>query len=248
MKTKTTLLIASLLIATLHAQEKPADPYKGSPVAVKAPAQNYEEESKNEKNISICYEAFSLPLAMAADLQRQQLSDPALYAKLISGLGKESVRQEVLQIIRARSGMKATTESISELIYPTEYTPLEPKPDSEPKVAKVGDGVYATAFETRNVGTTLEIEPTLSEDNRFVDLRLLPQLVTLAGYTNWGTRSNPEVKMPEFEKQSVDTSTTVLLDQPFMLGTNSRPPTSKVDPDSANRVWFAFVTATMAKP
>jgi hypothetical protein len=29
-------------------------------------------------NISICYEAFSLPLAMAAELQREQLADPAL--------------------------------------------------------------------------------------------------------------------------------------------------------------------------
>jgi hypothetical protein len=267
MKTKTTLLIASLLIASLHAQEKPADPYRGTPAAVKAPAENSKAESepdKNEpKNISICYEAFSLPLAMAAELQRQQLSDPELYTKLISELGKESVKQEVLQIVRGRSGQRSTSESISEHIYPTEYQPtksgneIAAKPDSEPgskpdskpdsKPASVGVGVYAAAWETRNVGHTLEVEPDLSEDDRFLDLRLFPQIVTLTGYSNWETPSSPDIKMPEFDKQSVDTSATLTLDKPFLLGTVSRPPASKMDSDSANRVWFAFVTATLAK-
>jgi hypothetical protein len=256
MKT-TTLLIASLLIATLHAQEKPADPYRGTPVAVKAPAKNSEAESEPEEkepvNISICYEAFSLPLAMAADLQRQKLSDPALYAKLISELGKESVRQEILQICGGRSGEISSTQSISEHIYPTEYAPAKidnkkdaAKPNSEPTT--VGVGVYATAWQTCNIGNTLEIEPLLSEDRRFVDLRLMPQMVTLAGYNNWETPGSPGIKMPEFQKQTVQTSSVVMIDQPFLLGTISRPPSSKVDTDSANRIWFAFVTARLAKP
>ncbi len=256
MKT-TTLLIASLLIANLHAQEKPADPYRGTPAAVKTPAENSEAESEPEEsepvNISICYEAFSLPLAMAADLQRQNLSDPALYTKLISELGKESVRQEILQIVRGRSGERAASESISEHVYPVEYGPAKidnnedaAKPNSEP--ATVGVGVYATTYETRNIGTTLEVEPIMGDDRRIVDLRLLPQLVTLAGYSNWETPSSPGVKMPDFEKQAVDTAVTVMVDKPFLLGTSSRPPSSKVDSDSANRIWFAFVTVTLAKP
>jgi hypothetical protein len=53
--------------------------------------------------------------------------------------------------------------------------------------------------------------------------------------------------MPDFDTQRIHTSSTLRLDQPFLLGTISRPPVSKVDPDSSNRVWYAFVTGTLAK-
>jgi hypothetical protein len=47
-------------------------------------------------NLSICYEAFSLPLALAVQLQRENLADAALYAKIVAELGKDTVRQESL--------------------------------------------------------------------------------------------------------------------------------------------------------
>ena len=261
MKTKT-LIIASFLIASLHAQEKPADPYRPSKATAEKPA--VEEPAAEEVeplNISICYEAFSLPLAMAADLQREQLPDPALYAKMVAGLGDEFIRQEIMQVIRAKSGQKATIESISEHLYATEYqsgkisnsgadTPEEPKADAKPGTEMAGVArlpALPTAFETRNVGNTIQVEPALGEDQKFVELRLLTEQVTLAGRTTQGQEFST-VEMPEFEKNVIDTSPTIRINQPFLLGTNSRPPVSKVDPDSANRVWFAFVTATLPKP
>ena len=284
MKTKT-LIIASFLIASLHAQEKPADPYRPSKATAEMPA--VEEPAAEEVeplNISICYEAFSLPLAMAAELQREQLPDPALYAKMVAGLGDEFIRQEIMQVIRAKSGQKATIESISEHIYATEYkpgqisnsgadTPEEPKADAKPgtEMADVARlpalptalrllgrwqpsirGVarlpaLPTAFETRNAGNTIQVEPTLSENDKFVDLWVLPEQVALVGRTTQGQEFST-VEMPEFEKNAIATFATMRINQPFLLGTNSRPPVSKVDPDSANRVWFAFVTATLAKP
>jgi hypothetical protein len=72
MKTKT-LIIASFLIASLHAQEKPADPYRPSKATAEMPA----AEEVVPTNISLCYEAFSLPLAMAAELQREHLAASA---------------------------------------------------------------------------------------------------------------------------------------------------------------------------
>lgn len=261
MKTKT-LIIASFLIASLHAQEKPADPYRPSKATAEMPA--VEEPAAEEVeplNISICYEAFSLPLAMAAELQREQLPDPALYAKMVAGLGDEFIRQEIMQVIRAKSGQKATTESISEHIYATEYepgkisnseadTPEEPKADAKPGTEMAGVArlpALPTAFETRNVGNTLQVETTLSENDKFVDLQVLLEQVALVGRTTQGQEFST-VEMPVIEKNAIDTFATMRINQPFLLGTNSRPPVSKVDPDSANRVWFAFVTATLAKP
>jgi hypothetical protein len=261
MKTKT-LIIASFLIASLHAQDKPADPYRPSKATAEMPAA---EEPAAEKvvrlNISICYEAFSLPLAMAAGLQREQLADSALYAKMVAGLGDESVRQEIMQVIRAQSGQKATTESISEHLYATEYipgkisnsqadTPEEPKADAKPGTEMAGVArlpALPTAFETRNVGNMIEVEPTLAVDEKSVELRVVPEQVALVGRTTQGQEFST-VEMPVIESNRLNTSATLRNNQQFLLGTNRRPPVSKVDPDSANRVWFAFVTATLAKP
>jgi hypothetical protein len=272
----TTLLIASFFLVTLHAQDKPIDPYKAKEAAIRVlqldkaatlaereairaqllkmetaavaqASKGKPEASIDNRTISICYEAFSLPLAMAAELQRQQLSDPELYTKLISEIGKESVKQEDFQLLRGRNGGKARSENVSEQIYVIEYDipVIEQKKEADP--VRVSSGASPAAWETRNVGSTLEVETHLSDDSSTVNLRILPELVTLTGYSNWETPSSIGVKMPEFEKQRLDTSAIVTLYKPFLLGTFSRPPNSKIDSDSANRVWFAFVTATLAK-
>lgn len=267
MKLKT-LLIAGLTIISLHGQEQPADPFRASKTA-DAPAR-----STVPANISICYEAFSLPLAMAAKLQRQQLGDSDLYKQLVAAVEKNTARQETFVLLRAKSGQKATTESISETIYPTEYAPPElpnsvgvatspptvkdtPAPAQDaaklkdaPELVSM-DGVKTPAtpskFETRNVGTTLEIEPTLGGDDKVLDVRLVPETVTLVGRSSWG-QGLSTTEMPTFESQRLNMAFSAQVNQPFLLGTVSRPPVSKVDPDSANRVWFAFVTGTLAKP
>lgn len=255
-----TLLATTILIASLHGQEKQADPYR-TPAAAPDGVRD-----TGPVNMSVCYEVFSLPLAMAAKFQREQLADSALYAKVTSEIGKESVRQEALLVVRARSGQKATTENISEQIYPIEYAPAQTpnsvsasvtsndaagsKPDGAPQLKPV-DGVRTPSspksFETRNTGTTLEVEPTCSEDLTVVDLRLVPEHLTLVGRSTWGQEFSA-AEMPEFECQRINTAATTRINQPFLLGTISRPPVSKADPDSANRVWFAFVTVTLAKP
>jgi hypothetical protein len=43
----------------------------------------------------------------------------------------------------------------------------------------------ATAFECRNVGTTLEVDPVLGANSLTIDLNLAPEIVQLEGYTSW---------------------------------------------------------------
>jgi Bacterial type II and III secretion system protein len=275
MKNKT--LIATSFVAfavsSLHGQDNEVDPFRdpGAP-----PAEVAEEDVMIETptNISICYETFSLPLAMAAKIQREQLPDSKLYARILAAVEKEEARQESFTVLRARSGQKSKTESISEQIYATEYEPPEmpstvgvsiipaevedaatPVPDTE-KLKNAADSesfaglktpATPTAFQTRNVGNTLEIEPTLDEDNKILDLIVAPEHVTLVGQSTNG-QGESKTEMPIFETQSIRTNAQVLVGQPFLIGTVNRPPNSKVDPDSATRVWFSFVTATLAKP
>lgn len=265
-----TIAIASLCLSALHAQTPPnTDPYTGGDKSTPAPA-----ESATKPNLSICYEAFSLPLAAAAKLQREQLPDSELYARLLKSVEEETARQEAFVVVRTGSGGKTTTEAITESIYPLEWEPAElpntvgvaiqppvgtdaptPIPDPSklndaPPISAV-DGLRTsatpTAFQTRNIGTTIEVEASLAPDGKAIELLAAPEHITSVGRQAWGQEVSI-CETPDFESQKITTSATVRLNQAYLIGTISRPPVSKADPDSANRVWFAFVTATLPKP
>ena len=105
--------------------------------------------------------------------------------------------------VTARSGQKATIEIIREFIYPTEYEPPE-LPNSVGTASSFGLGglggiggggggsfpvtpATPTAFETRNTGVTLEIEPTIGENDFVIDLRFVPEIVEFEGFINYGS-------------------------------------------------------------
>lgn len=140
--------------------------------------------------------------------------------------------------IVARSGEKATIEIIREFIYPTEYEPPE-LPNSVGTTSSLsldGGGTSAggfpvtpatpTAFETRNTGVTLEVEPTLGEDGFTIDLRFAPEIVDFEGFINYGSPiqttatdalGNPvivtitenRIEMPVFSTRRVNTGLTI---------------------------------------
>jgi general secretion pathway protein D len=142
--------------------------------------------------------------------------------------------------VTARSGQKATIEVIREFIYPTEYEPPE-LPTSVGQtsgnggvggIAGGGGGSFPvtpatpTAFETKNTGVTLEIEPTIGENDFVIDLRFLPEIVEFEGFINYGSPiqspstdifgnavnsiiTENRIEMPVFSKRSVNTSLTI---------------------------------------
>ncbi len=137
--------------------------------------------------------------------------------------------------ITARSGQKATIEVIREFIYPTEYEPPElPQGGGGGNNGGVGGQAAAliatpatpTAFETKNLGVTLEIEPTIGENDFVIDLRFLPEIVEFEGFINYGSPilspgrdifgnavssviTENRIEMPVFSKRSVNTSLTI---------------------------------------
>ena len=138
--------------------------------------------------------------------------------------------------ITARSGQKATIEVIREFIYPTEYEPPE-----LPQQNNNGGGIFGgggggaagiatpatpTAFETKNTGVTLEIEPNIGANDFVIDLRFLPEIVEFEGFINYGSPiqspstdifgnavnaiiTENRIEMPVFSKRSVNTSLTI---------------------------------------
>jgi general secretion pathway protein D len=140
--------------------------------------------------------------------------------------------------VTAKSGQKATIEIIREFIYPTEYEP----PELPNSVGATGGGgvlgigsssssfpvtpATPTAFEMRKTGVTLEIEPTIGENDFVIDLRFAPEIVEFEGFINYGSPiqspstdalGNPvisvitenRIEMPVFSARRVSTSLTI---------------------------------------
>lgn len=240
-----------------------ADPFvRNNPQAA---AVEEDERDNLPAYVSICYESFSLPLADAAALRREGLPDAALYAELVKRTEGGTVNQEHFAIVCARSGEKALLESISEQIYPTEFEPGLHPPTPAPTPAPGADGskpagqaaavdppqgapipATPTSFETRNTGFTLEVEPTIGGNSNIIDMRFAPDAVAMVDRSKFG-QGLSETETPVFESQRINTALTMKSGVPMMIGTPSRPPLSKLDPDSAKKVWFAFITATVVK-
>jgi len=83
-------------------------------------------------------------------------------------LGKGEAQLETVSSLVTRSGQRAVNEEIFEIRYPTEMNPPAwSTPANSPPVRRPAS---ATAFETRNAGVTLEIEPVLGPEGRIVDI------------------------------------------------------------------------------
>jgi hypothetical protein len=90
-------------------------------------------------------------------------------------------------MVRAVDGDRAVSETILEKRYPTEFEPpQEPQtfgppsapPHLDPNKPVVENGL-PTAFETRNIGVTLEVEAHVLGDGKRIHLDLVPQRVEL---------------------------------------------------------------------
>ena len=148
--------------------------------------------------------------------------------------------------VLARSGQRAQIEVIREFIYPTEYDPPE-IPTNFGGGGGTGVNVITTfpvtpatpaAFETRNTGVTLEVDPVIGGDEFTIDLNLAPEVVEFEGFINYGSPINTvnlspgagiiqpstvpltdnEILMPVFSTRKVTTQVTIWDGQTVALG------------------------------
>src|SRR5438445_8505629 len=97
--------------------------------------------------------------------------------------------------VTTKSGQRAVIEIVREFRYPTQFQP----PQIPQTVGNTGNGAIngttsvpitpttPTAFETRNTGVTLEVEPVVGPDGTTIDLNLVPQVVEFEGFINYGS-------------------------------------------------------------
>ncbi len=165
--------------------------------------------------------------------------------------------------VTAKSGQKATIEIIREFRYPTEFTPPQIPQNIGNGNQGGGGGIGGvqivqqqsfpvtpttpTAFDTRNTGVTLEVEPQIGPDGYTIDLSLVPQVVEFEGFINYGspiqtTSTNPLtgisttsiltpniINQPIFSTRKVQTNVTVFDGNTVVLGGLIREDVQKVE-------------------
>ena len=157
--------------------------------------------------------------------------------------------------VTTKSGQRAVIEIIREFRYPTEFTPPQ-IPQTFGSTTTTTTGVTGssssgsfpvtpttpTAFETRNTGVTLEVEPVVGPDGYTIDLNLVPQVVEFEGFINYGspitaTTTNPltgvstpnVINQPIFSTRKVTTSVSVYDGSTVVLGGLIREDVQKVE-------------------
>jgi len=129
--------------------------------------------------------------------------------------------------VTCKSGQTAVMEVIRELRFPTEYL-----------VENDGTGrATPTAFETRNVGITLQVVPSVSAGGR-IDMKLMPSVVEFDGFVNYGAgrprrqtlkgdaltelMKNPsarhQILQPIFNTRTISTSASIQSGQTVIVG------------------------------
>ncbi|MDF1850462.1 MAG: hypothetical protein P1U85_06480 [Verrucomicrobiales bacterium] len=144
-------------------------------------------------------------------------------------------------VVSAKSGQRAKVEAVEEFIYSTEYDPpntASVKPEGESVELIPPNG---TAFETRNVGATLEVDPVLGEDGT-IDLNLAPEIVIADDPVDWVTKLGDvemTVPLPRFHTTKATTQISVHPGDYALIGT-SRLGISKM-PEAKDPIILIFV-------
>jgi hypothetical protein len=149
-------------------------------------------------------------LPMLPDLRNPEKIDAAV-EKLLDAVQRKEAILTGWPMVNTFDDSRGVSECILEKRYPTEFEPPQepatftgsptlpaPAPKTPPEVSAV-----PTAFETRNAGPTLEVEPYVSTNGETIRLNVVAQRVELLAYEDFGgakTRSGLIVKVgqPQF--------------------------------------------------
>jgi hypothetical protein len=205
--------------------ESPEAPANGvNPVAV-AP------EVTGGENLMMVLEVYAIGKDDFRALLESDLGGVERYQRVLELERGGKARLETLTGLPTKSGQRAVVEANDEVRYPTEFAPGKTREDFP----------TPTAFETRNVGDSLEIEPATGPDGLTCDVNLVPQRVSLAGFRDLtGMSDDPPVGQPLFVMQKLTTSATVQFDQVRLIGTYS-PPAVDANRQSSPEIWLAFL-------
>lgn len=192
------------------------------------------EVDNKPKQVRIYVETIEITALEYADLMTtptKSSNHTALRNALLEKVAKGEAKLISNQSLVAMSGQRSTVESIREYIYETEYEPGETISLKDGDSAKTIENFPVmpptpTAFETRNLGYTLQVEPTIGEDVKVVSVTFKRESVEHVDENlkaEWKTKyADVKLQMPIFYTLRADTSV-VLFDGEFLLVNSYSP-------------------------
>lgn len=179
-----------------------------------------ERAGRETATLLVRTEIYQLDTLEAAKLLDEMGEDAAeLRSTLLARAGEGKATLIDSAAIRLDAGLTATVEGIVETIYPTEYEPpgvgralaaiSEEPPQSAPKgllelFQGLANDATPCAFETRNTGSTIEVEVRSVEAEQDAwDVRWAPEVVELVGESLWGEGL---LKQPTFASTRLNSS------------------------------------------
>ncbi|MCX6908819.1 MAG: hypothetical protein NTY01_12350, partial [Verrucomicrobia bacterium] len=181
------------------------------------------------QQVSLQEETFSLPLANAFALLRKFPSDTERYNELVRRVDAKQARLERLMVVRTISGQQAKGEAVHELIYPTEFARTSaPKTNAAAATMPAEGAVIPGGFQMRSLGDTLNFTPQIAPDSRTINITLIPESSSFAGYKGAGDQK--WTRQPMFESRRLTTSVIVKSGEPFLLGTLNPPVNDGIAP------------------
>jgi hypothetical protein len=210
------------------------DPFAAQPRGFEKPQEEALDPESPPSIIRVQVEFIELPLASYTALlagPHTSTNDGALRQQVALLVAKGAATIAETMVCAAPSRQKGRTESITEFIYATEYEPPEMSgivvetipgtlPNQPPtQVVEISPrdehtGPTPSAWDTRNLGSTLEIEPNFEEDTGVIRLRLYAEIVHHVRnwiWTEWvGPHGSSPIQMPVLYTLRCDLSTMVV--------------------------------------
>ncbi len=182
---------------------------------------------------------YSLQREAARQILSQGVQGEEIYNAVKALEAKHEAKLERESVLRTLSGQRAVVEECSENRYPTEFG-INLTGTGVPLPSKLE--VVPTAFETRSVGLTLEVEPVLDPSGQIVDLNMVPQMVSYEGDLQTGTTLQKFQPQPLFETRKITTSFTSRIGEHALIGTYSHPGDTGVNGHKDDgETWLGFI-------
>ena len=183
--------------------------------------------------------------------------------------GQRAVTEEVQELRYATEYAPAARPTIEETSHRTATTepgkPEKQKPGEQEKgvATKTTETTTTTrsipnseptpgspsAFGTRNIGVTVEVEPVIGPDGLSINLNQVVQSVTLLGDLKTAGLAARYPAQPLFETRKVTTNLTLLVGRQMLIGTFNPPGADGVNERAdTGRTWLLFVRASPNEP
>lgn len=202
------------------------------------------------QHIRMSFQWIEVPHPLLTELTSgEKKTGAALHAEVLAQVKQGKAKLLNTDVMVCKSAQRTTIQSIREEIFPTEYSP--PGSENMPSYPPFSPGVRSiVAFEPRDTGVMIEVEPTLGNDDRIISLRMNAEIVKPGPLVTWMEHKDrwgdAAVRMPFYERWNVSTCPS-LLDGKFEFVSLISPKTPQPAPAVIHKIML-FVRADVLPP